>query len=130
MAERTGITLYGASITDNTNNFYTLNIADTLQLSFGTDIASTITDSVFHYNIGIANNTSSLIVSDGSIVGGPAAGGTNSFSGTIYLANTPALANTYQGQICEEGIWPVAFSSGQYGLMNTNVHSAANGWNF
>ena len=85
-------------------------------------------DSAFHAEIGVLNNTSSILVSDGTAVG-PSAGGTSTLSGAFYLGGVVGNVSL-AGYICEGGIWAGtngAFSSTQYGNMNSNINSR---WSF
>jgi len=57
----------------------------------------------------------------------PAAGG---LSASVIRMGRSSAGGSLDGVIMEAGIWPSAFNATQYGNLNTNQHSAANGYNF
>lgn len=105
------------------------NAANQVGLGAGTNNFVTATDASPHSIQGVFTAAGSGVgIVDASVSLGLTLG-TNPLSGALILGanNTPAQFLT--GYICEEGIWPVAFNSTQYGNMNTNQHSTS-GWNF
>jgi hypothetical protein len=84
---------------------------------------------VFHAAVGIiaASGNSNLVI-DGT-ANSVSSGNANS-TGQIGYLGQGGGGNYGGGTACEIGAWPIAFNSTQYGNMNTNMHSASNGWNF
>lgn len=95
-------------------------------------ITATASDSAFHALISVQNTSSSVsaIVVDGTATTGTVT--LSALSSSIYFLsdNDAGFNNLEAGEMCEAGIWPIAFTSTQYGNMNTNMHSATYGWNF
>jgi hypothetical protein len=88
---------------------------------------SVAADTSFHALQMNANGASSSIYLDGS-------GTTGLSSGSASLTTTVALlrdifGNPWRGKWCETGIYPL-LSAGDSASMNTNQHSAADGYNF
>jgi hypothetical protein len=78
--------------------------------------------------LSIANGASnSAMIVDGSATTGSA--GTNATSGAATLV-ADAGGNALVGNMCEGALFPLAPNSTQNGNLNTNMHSATNGWNF
>ena len=108
--------------------------ANSIALSANTQIQSSsgTTDSAFHALIGVIDlnaNADSVLVSDGAVVAGAGATGTTAISTqTLQIGHNGS--QTSGMFVCEDGMWPGAWTSTQYGNMNTNMHSATNGWNF
>lgn len=118
------ITVGNASGTASRIAHATTNSAN---VNFGTALAATETDGSPHAFIGVGNGASSALVVDGSATTGNAGSqSVTSFVGVFNDQNSSPM----QGFVCEAGIWPSAFNATQYGNMNTNMHGAANGWNF
>jgi hypothetical protein len=90
--------------------------------------AVSTTDNAYHAINDVINGASSIVVVDGSATTGLSPGANN-----ISLASTFALGNNNNaltGSICEARFDNVAYNATQYGNLNTNQHSATNGYNF
>ena len=88
-----------------------------------------VTDNAFHAMQGVFGVGASALVINVDNTETSTTGG----SGGITTALRIARGNsgfTPDGLIMEAGFWPSGFSSGQRTSMNTNQHSAANGYNF
>ena len=107
--------------------------ANSIALSAGTQIqtSSGTTDGTFYALIGVvdlAANTDSVLVVNGAVQAGPSSAGSTGFtSGQLVVGH---IASQTSGmKECELGVWPgTAWTSTQYGNMNTNMRSATNGW--
>jgi hypothetical protein len=130
--KRTNTSTFQPIIAFNTNNitFFFANTSPTnsVNVTAGTNLAANATDNVFHADIAVVNNTSGAIVIDGSATAGTV-GAANISAQTITLIADSA-GSKFVGNICEAGIISAALNSTQYGSLNTNMHSATNGWNF
>jgi hypothetical protein len=82
--------------------------------------SATASDGVAHALQYIFNGASSNIVVDGTATSGNA-GATNA-TGTLDLGSNSG-AEFFKGTVAEEGFWAVAFTSTQYGNMNSNQHA-------
>lgn len=111
-----------------TPKFGPTSIINTWNLSCPTTLNATASDGSFHAAQGVCNGVSSALIVDGSATTGDA-GATGYSAQNIRIARFGAAA-TLTGVIMEVGIWPSAFNATQYGNVNTNQHSAANGYNF
>lgn len=91
------------------------------------------TDNTFHAVEAVANGVSSAIVADGTAATGTTGGPSNITAVPLRLGRSTG-GFTLDGTIMEAGIWPtLAMTTGggsQTDLLNTNQHSAANGYNF
>lgn len=93
-------------------------------------IVATAADSAFHAVLLASSNggTSSLVV-DGAATTGTL--GALPLALTLNAMNDSAGAgSTLDGAFCEAVIYPILMNATQYGNLNTNMHSATNGWNF
>jgi Putative Ig domain len=108
------------------------NLANTAIINAGGGpLTATASDSAFHafQSIPNGNGTSSTIVVDGSATAGAA--GTTGLSATaLRLMTANGAGASLTGIAMEAGLWSGAFNSTQYGNMNSNQHSATNGYNF
>jgi hypothetical protein len=102
--------------------------ANQVALNAGTSFSATANDSVPPALQGIANNTSSTVVVDGTATSGSA--GTGAISTQTLSIFNDGTVDSVPGSYCEGGLWPSGFNSTQYGNMNTNLHSSTSGWNF
>lgn len=97
-----------------------------------TELTVAATESVFHASQGVFNNLSSAVVADGTVTTGTA--GAANITAVAFRLGRSQAGNTLDGVIMEAGIWPaLAMTTGggsQTALLNTNQHSAANGYNF
>jgi small ligand-binding sensory domain FIST len=94
----------------------------------GSLLTASATDSAFHAIIGVVNSgTSGATVVDGSATSGTT--GTTALTSNIFAMDA-ASGLPLAGKFCEGEIYPFALNSTQYGALNTNMHSATNGWNF
>jgi hypothetical protein len=101
--------------------------AATIYVGAVTGIAAS--DSAYHALQCVNQNTGGTVV---SVVDGTTSTGT---AGATGFVATPArmargTGGSLTGIIMELGIWSGAFTSTEYGALNTNQHSATNGYNF
>ena len=89
-------------------------------------MAATETDSSSHAFIGISGTGGGLVV-DG--VATTSSTGTSAWSSAVDVGDGPGGAQLL-GFVCEDGAFSSALSSGNYATLNSNMHSATNGWNF
>lgn len=118
---RGGPSLYG---------FGKWNVANEWMLTGGSIVTFTNTDNAWHSVHGVLNNTASIGVSDSTATTGLSAGTGDLVTTDFFNLGAAGGFHRMQGDVCEIGIWPSAFNATQYGNMNTNQHSAANGYNF
>ncbi len=95
--------------------------------SNGTFIDGSALDSAFHAGQGIVNGASpnSMISIDGTDTTGSITGQTINHGYDLVKKN--GFGANLTGFIAEAGLWPIAFSSSQRSLMNSNQHRF---WNF
>lgn len=90
-------------------------------------VSATATLSAFHGISFVFNNTTSSIQVDSTLTS-PLSPGTNGLGiGGNHIV-IGATSGGMIGQLCEAGVWPVAFSSGQQTSMFSNMNGA-NGYN-
>lgn len=111
------------------SNFAYNSSVNSVRLTGGSIITATASDSAFHALQAILNNTSSQITVD-TTQGTLSAGGTTGINTNFGLMNVSGLASGLAGVLCEAGLWPSALNSTQQTNLNSNMHSATNGWNF
>ena len=109
----TGVVVFGYN--DSGTN------ANTALMFAGASADFSATDATFHAIQAIFNSASSIGVTDGSATTGLNPGST-AMSGALNLGGVGG-SQPFDGNVCEFGAWPIAFSSGQYGSMNSNQHS-------
>lgn len=116
------------------NNGNTTNIgyrasANTVGSQSGTITATASANSFHAVQLALVSTgaNASFIVVDGSQTLGTF--GSFTLTNKIAVGNGDAGGNPLTGTICEAGVWPSNFTS-VYTSMNTNMHSATNGWNF
>ena len=136
VAERTGnFTTAQRIVANNINPPYlgftsTTNDAGT---SANTQIVGTASNNAFHALIAALDlnaNADSVLVSDGSVIAGPAATGTTTWGSTISLMTNPNTdGDNLYGYMCEGSLYSTLLNSTQYGALNTNIHSSGR-WNF
>lgn len=100
------------------------------QLSAGSFITATAANTTFHAMQGIINGAApnSILTIDGLDTTGSSGAGTISAEPVRLVRG--GGSGTPDGNVMEGGIWPNAFDGTQRTNMNTNQHSAANGYNF
>ena len=107
--------------------------ANTLGMSLGTTISHTNGyDSAFHAVIAdfdLNANADSALVVDGTVAVSGATG-SNSPSSTAIREMGNSSTSPLVGYACESSLWSGFMNSTDYGKLNTNMHSAAYGWNF
>lgn len=138
LAERTTNNGTISRIMDSTANLApTISFTPTtngIEMSAGTAISHTAAgyDGAFHAIIGdfdLNANADSALVIDGSAVVTGATGSTGySANGIQELAD--GGGSGLEGYSCESEFWTGFMNSTDYGKLNTNIHSAAYGWNF
>ena len=106
------------------------NAANTAAVSDGTTVLSlgSVADSSFHAVQGVMASGSSVISVDGSENSGSA--GTTNISGATSRLFRDGGGNELNGIGMEFGIWSGSFGSTDRSNMNSNIHSATNGYNF
>lgn len=103
-------------------------VANQAAVSFTTNVAVTgATDSTWHSLSGLANGASGASNLDGTDAS--ASAGTTGFSGTTLRFCRPN-SSQFKGYIAEGILWGASTNSTDRGNINTNQHSAANGYNF
>lgn len=101
-----------------------------VRLDAGTSSATVAaTDAAWHAMQGVFDSSSSAIYLDGSSSTGLNVG-TGSPAGNALAVGPPAVSNYFDGAYAEWGVWPSVLNGTQAGDVNTNQHSAANGYNF
>lgn len=106
---------------------YAASINNATLVDTGT-LTATASDSAFHAFQMAVNSTGTVVV-DGAATTG--ALGTTGLSATVLrLMSANGTGAALTGSVMEAGMWPVEFNATQYGNLNTNQHSAANGYNF
>lgn len=132
LAERTAnFTSVGRIITQvsaDVPRFSFNNAANGVAANAGTSVTAVSTDSAFNALQVIFNGASSIIVVDSSATTGLNPGATGLTAVGIQLGS--AGTGPPGALVCEFAVYPSGFNATQYGNMNTNMHSAANGWNF
>jgi hypothetical protein len=105
------------------------NAANTASLNGGSSsLLATATDAAFHALIGaVASSNAALIVDGTATTGTP---GSSALAGLLYLMNDTSANLGLVGNFCEGGIVPANLYSSGYSSLNSNMHSATNGWNF
>lgn len=103
-------------------------VSNKSQFTAGVVITQTATDSVFHAVQAVGNGVSGAMNTDGTDLTAQNAG-TNTFSALLRFFRSSGAASS-TGFVMEGGLWPSAFNATQRGNVNTNQHSAANGYNF
>lgn len=131
VAKRTGSTgtitsILGENSGGSINFGYAASV-NTANLSSPTALTATASDSAFHAMQGVANSASSELVVDGASTSGNS--GTTGITVGVRICRSSA-GNSIDGQVMEVGVWSGALNATQYGNINTNQHSAANGYNF
>lgn len=130
--ERTGATTTLSNVIGAQGNPVLLgaqNSANLSAISAGTVVTQTANDNVFHALTGVYNSTSSAMNTDGTDISSVDVGTANPSATAMRICRS-SFAATMTGLIMEVGMWPSAFNATQRGNMNTNQHSAANGYNF
>lgn len=117
------------SFGNGTASFSWRNSTNLFGVFAGTALTQTATDNAFHAFIGVANSTTSAMVVDGTAATGNASTQSIANIGLSSMADT-GLTNPLTGDWCEGGIYLSALNSTQYANLNSNMHSATNGWNF
>lgn len=104
---------------------------NTLRIFAGSSVTSTASDGSYHSLIGVSNNSgSAAMVVDGSTAGQSGTStGANTQSSNINIFNDGSLT-PWAGLVCEASVWSIQMNSTQYGLLDTNMRSSTNGWNF
>jgi hypothetical protein len=108
------------------------NGANLFQVVAGSAAAQAASDAAFHAASAVltSGGTNSFAVVDG-VKGSTSSAGANTISALALRIGRDSGGNTITGTIMEVGIWPTTtFNSTQYGNLNTNQHSATNGYNF
>lgn len=107
------------------------NSADTVYVyANGSGLPSvSAVDNAFHAVQNVFNNASSDIYVDGG-ANVSDIGTTNGLSGQFAIGGDTCGSNSATGYIAEVGVWAGAWNSTQKGNMNSNQHSATNGYNF
>ena len=136
VAERTGNFTTSARIVANNVNPPYLDFSSTTNdagMSASTQIVGTASNNAFHALIAamdLSANADSVLVTDGSVVGGPGSTGTTTWASTISLMTNPSTNNSnIYGYECEASIYSTLQSSTQYGNLTTNIRSSGR-WNF
>lgn len=110
-------------------NFGWRTTTNTVGTQSGT-MTATASDSAYHVFSYVTNNggTSTLVV-DGAATTGTL--GLAPLSAHLdFFNDASGSGDPMNGNLCEAGFWPIGFNATQYGNINTNMHSASNGWNF
>jgi hypothetical protein len=108
------------------------NIAVTslMRIDAGTAVTQAAAVNVWHAMQGVLNGASSAINVDGTDNGSLNAG-TNAYSAVALRVCRDGNGNSGGNQLVPEfGLWPAALDATHRGLVNTNQHSATNGYNF
>ena len=120
VGERTGNTSSYSPIMDATSNNVQFGFNNTAGQAYfyvgGSVLSATAAESAFHVLVGVANGASSALIADG---GAPSTGN----AGAESIFGTLMIGNGLTGQACADGVWPVAFTSTQYGNMHSNQSS-------
>ncbi len=97
----------------------------------GANQSVTVSDNALHaiQNVWDDTNSLSAVYLDGSntLYNGIGTGGVGP---TIFIGTSGAMGFPYDGTICEIGFDSISANSTQKSAMNSNQHSAANGYNF
>jgi hypothetical protein len=94
---------------------------------------ATASDSAFHAIQDTFNNAggTSAFYIDGTSTSATLGANTLAINNAIHVGSNFGGSGFFTGQLAEVGIWPVDFTvSSRQSNMNTNQHSAANGYNF
>lgn len=111
-------------------NNYALGYGSTTSVGmFAGSLSTTSITAAFHAIIPVITGSGSgTLVIDGTA--NSVTVGTNSGNVTFGILAQGNNSNFLAGTVCEGGGYPIGFNSTQYTAMNTNMHSASNGWNF
>lgn len=106
---------------------YAASINNATLVDVGT-VTAAASDSAFHALQMIVNATGTVVVDGAATTGALSTNGLTATPLRLMSANGAGAGLT--GVVMEVGMWPGAFNATQYGNMDTNQHSAANGYNF